>query len=266
MRRDYDSAIAAHYSAVAAHDGLSPDSTMADQRTRQIETDAIHAAFRVAKRPGDFAAVDVGCGNGYTLETLASAHPEARFVGIEHSPELRALAERRFAASRRAEIRAGDIRDAGFAGVETFDFLVCQRVLINLLDAGDQARALDNIVRAVRPGGVLVFIEAFQSALDLLNAARGEFDLAPIPPAHHNLNLADSFFDRPDLAPVISGGVPPSNFLSTHYFVSRVLHPLLLGDRKFKRNAEFTRFFSEALRPAVGDYSPLRLHVFRRAT
>jgi hypothetical protein len=120
--------------------------------------------------------------------------------------------------------------------------------------------------RDANSGGVLLFIEAFSSSLGRLNEARDEFDLPAIGPAHHNLYLQDDFFNIPTLRTYQSDSfsVRP-NFLSTHYFVTRVLHPIFIEDKPFKRNSEFVKFFTQALRQNVGDYSPLKLLAFERS-
>jgi SAM-dependent methyltransferase len=262
MKREYDAHIVEHYRSVAESDGLSPKATMADEITRRLETEAITTALdeMVVNGLRSATIVDVGCGNGYTIAVLAERHPGFAYIGVEYSIELRSLAQSRFLAAPSVSIRAGDIRDARIVA-EPVDFLLCQRVLINLLDPADQACALDNLCAAVKPGGTLLFIEAFQSGLERLNKARREFELPPIPPAHHNLYLADDFFERGELVP---RGRQAERFLSTHYFVTRVLHPAISGSHPFIRNSEFVRFFSEALPPAIGDYAPLRLKVFQK--
>jgi SAM-dependent methyltransferase len=278
MNRKYDQVIGQHYEKVADEHGLSPSSTMADEITRQAETRAIVEFVgdclrrRKAEGLSDPARImDVGCGNGYTLETLLNQYPEQRYVGIEKSDKLRALAETRFIDHVNVIIKAGDIRNNNFFGDHSVDILVCQRVIINLLDEEDQFIALSNIVRSVEPaidrrsGGKLLFIEGFKSSLANLNRARDEFDLPPILAAHHNLYLPDIIFDRSDLTPIINNGhLPPPNFLSTHYFVSRVLHPVLTYGKPVKRNSEFVRFFSEALNQFIGEYSPLKLYMFEK--
>lgn len=273
MKRDYDKVIRDHYQGVAKDVGLSPSSTMADERTRKLETDAIVSfvgwSLRRRKKVAGII-MDVGCGNGYTLQVLSQRYPRCRFIGVEMSDELRALASERFRGQKNVWIRKGDIRDAEFGGEARVDVVLSQRVLINLLDPVDQKLALENIINTVvavrgrRPGGSLLFIEAFTSALARLNEARSEFDLSALPPAHHNLYLADDYFLDPRLRPVVAAGLASTNFLSTHYFVTRVLHPMMTRNKPFKRNSEFVRFFTEALQPAVGDYSPLRLCQFER--
>lgn len=270
MSSDYDALIAKHYREVAEADGLSPSSTMAYEIIRQTETEAIvafaeDAAGAITGRAPRIA--DVGCGNGYTLGVLSRRLPQAQFTGIELSDDLRALAERRVAEDGldNVTIAKGDIREPQFAGSEPFDIIICQRVLINLMDLAHQRLALGHIVATLRAGGALLCIEGIQSGLDLLNEARDEFGLPPIPPAYHNVYLPDDFFEGHGLGPYESAGwtVPP-NALSTHYFVSRVLYPALLGDGEIRPNSHFVKFFSAALPPDIGDYAQLRILAFRK--
>lgn len=273
MDRNYDETIASHYREVAERHGLEASSTMADETVRNKESDAIVRFVAAALRrrralmpgAGPATILDLGCGNGYTLGLLAARFPAERLVGVEHSPELLALARRRLEGNAGVELLRGDARDPGFFGERKADVLVCQRVLINLLDERDQRLALDNAIHAVRAPGALLFLECFNEPLARLNEARAEFDLEPIAPAHHNRYLPGDFFQRPELAEFrAEEALPPPNFLSTHYYVTRVFHAAMTRERPFKRNSEFVRFFSGALQEAVGDYAPLKLFVFER--
>lgn len=260
---DYDATIKEHYASVAKTAGLDPTSTMADELIRQRETEAI-VSFVGLATGGIGRVADFGCGNGYTLEVLANSYPELDLHGFEYTPELRALASERL-GNGRAAVAAGDIREPRFWGEGTFDAVVIQRVIINLLDVADQKRGLDNIIEAVKPGGHVIFIECFEEPFAELNEAREEFELEPIGPAHHNLYLEMDFFERDDLVPFDDPqwSFPP-NYLSTHYFVSRAFEPGLTRGRPFKRNSQVQRFFSMALPPAVGNFAPLMIHAFRR--
>ena len=75
-----------------------------------------------------------------------------------------------------------------------------------------------------KKNGVIIFIEAFNEGLDNLNLARKEFGLKPLPPAIHNLYLNDDFFETENLETFYN---KEASSLSTHYFVSRVLHEIL---------------------------------------
>lgn len=279
MKKEYDEIIDQHYKNVAKENGLSSTSTMLDEITRALETKAISQfvgeSLRLRKAEGSTepaTIMDVGCGNGYTLEHLSNQYHDHDYVGIEKSNELRALASSRFNANDRVNILEGDIRDSDFSKGTTADIIICQRVLINLLAIKDQKKALSNIVASVKSpnacgyGGTLLFIESFANPLARLNEARSEFDLPPIPPAHHNLYLPDDFFEIPQLRPFRTDGLlMPPNFLSTHYYVTRVLHTIFTPPNKpFKRNSEFVKFFTDALNQNAGDFSPLKLYLFEK--
>jgi SAM-dependent methyltransferase len=266
----YDEAIREHYDSVAGKAGLSCQSTMEDERLRALETEVIHRFLEAAARdslvrappPGGLRLVDVGCGNGYTLSTLAEKRGLSQLVGIEQNASQRKLASQRPGV----EIRAGDVRRPQFYD-GLADIVVCQRVLINLLDLRDQQAALANIIDIVRPGGYLIFIECFESSLTNLNAARKEFGFGLIPPAEHNLYLPDDFFETDRLLPLREPfwDVTPQHF-STHYFTSRVLHDIALNacGAEFRRNSHFVSFMSQALSSGVGDYAPLKVMAFRK--
>lgn len=268
MATEYDKTIRDHYRAEADRHGNAASSTMADLRIRELETELIlrFVGLVLPLLPRGSAApalCEVGCGNGYTLEAVHRAHEGLDLRGYELSPELRALAEERHGKNDKVRISAGDIR-RDFNDEIEFDVLLCQRVLINLLDRAHQVRALSNIVSAVRPGGYLLFVEAFGAPLERLNEARHEFALDPISPAHHNLYLSDDIFVSAAGLERFHDPALPANFLSSHYFVSRVLHAAMTRDQDAKRNSHFVRFFSEALAAPVGDYAPVRALAFRK--
>ena len=271
----YDDEIRAHYDQVARTHRDSPASTMEDPIVRAKETECIHAVVAEvtrARAAGAGAArraltvIDVGCGNGYTLATLSEGVPGNAYSGVEFNDSQRAVAVGRLSPLG-IEVAAGDLRKRESLPAGPFDILLCQRVLINLLDERDQQVALDNLIAMVKPGGVLIFIEAFQASLDNLNAARAEFGIPPMPPATHNLYLRDGFFDHPGLEAWASGAVSiDPDLLSTHYYVTRVFHEVMLRatSAEFKRNSHFVRFWSRALPDGIGSYAPLRIAVFTK--
>lgn len=273
-RRPYDRVILEHYTREAKEHGLDPASTMLDTVVRDRETQLVVQfsgralerlqARQTAKRR--LSVCDMGCGNGYTLEVLTRHFPEQMFTGFEFTASLRELAKARFSRMANVSILPGDIRRLrGYD--DRFDVVICQRVLINLLHRRDQYTALRHLIRLLRPGGFLLSIEAYVEPLENLNAARAEFGLAPLKMARHNLYLRSSVFDRErSLEPVPDMAAP--NFLSSHFFVARLLHPVALGtDRPFIRNSHFVRFLSASLDGrAIGDYSPIKSRAFVKVT
>jgi SAM-dependent methyltransferase len=256
---DYDELIRDHYTKEADAHRLAPTSTMADVKTRAMETEAVLASIGLARQAQPaLRCLDVGCGNGYTLSVIASRYPSVECLGLEPHPALRELAR-----SRGLNILEGDIRTA-IPVPSPLDVVLSQRVFINLLDLDDQRRALDHVIAALRPGGMLIAVEAFEPQLEKLNQLRVEVGMDPIAPAYHNRYLPAGFFDHPALEPYPDPSqlIPPQTFLSTHYVVTRVLQPWLAP--RVPRNSAFVEFFSAALAPAVGDFSPLKLCVLRR--
>jgi len=266
--RDYDKVILDHYKKVAHDTADSALSTMSHEHIRNAETEKIISFIHYLRHNNkihDSAKIaDVGCGNGYTLETVSRLFPELNYTGYEYTPELREIAAKRFEGGKKVIVLPGDIRDINSLSVKGIDVLLCQRVLINLLDPNDQKQALRNLIDIVNPSGYLFFIEAFNSGLDNLNQARKEFDLEPIPPAHHNLNLEDDFF-KVDNAEEISIEEFPENFLSSYYYIARVFHPVILGNKAFTRNSHFVKFFVGALgNKNIGNYSSLRIKILKK--
>ena len=254
---------------------------MADDIIRAKETEAILAFVsetvaarrlrgRNPARHRKLVIVDAGCGNGYTLTRLAELFPEHQYIGIEQNDRLRALAKKQLEDSR-VQVIPGDIRDPNSVCVDpgSADVLICQRVLINILDLADQKRALKTLAELVRPGGALMFIETFRCGFDNLNDARAELSLEPLPPPAHNLPLPEDFFEQAGLISIDPGRFGFSeNALSSHYFVSRVLFPAALKvlNKDLKRNAHFIRFLSAALPDGIGNYAPLKLKTLTKRT
>ncbi|MFT5115355.1 MAG: SAM-dependent methyltransferase [Parasphingorhabdus sp.] len=263
---NYDEVIKQHYDKVANAEKDAPSSTMADAYIRQQETEFILRRIndylaKNARQPEAVKIMDVGCGNGYSLEVLQKEFPTAQICGLEYTDSLREVAVKRFESSP-VEIYPGDIRQAETIP-DDIDVLICQRVLINLLNPEDQARALQNLVDKVGSNGLLIFIECFNSGLNQLNDARSEFGIEKLPPAHHNLYLQDDFFAHQQLDIFDNS---EENYLSTHYFVTRVLHQAFLDGTgsEFKRNSHFVSFFTRALNPGVGEYTPLRFLCYKK--
>ena len=246
---------------------------MEDEYIRDGETRAIHRLVELTAKvaAGPLRVLDVGCGNGYTLRTLAerirdgSLPGSIELLGIEKNSDLRQLAVK-MNEGLPVVIEGGDVLRAETLTVRpaSFDVCISQRVIINLMNLNDQKAALDNLITLVRPGGYLLFIECFQDGLDNLNAARKEFNLDPNVPAIHNLYLPSDFFSIPGLGEAAPEHWNiPAKLFSTHYYVQRVLQNVLRGN-VIDRNSNFVRFFSEALSGAVGNYSPIRIHCFRK--
>jgi len=266
MRTETDERILEHYRQEATEHDLRPTSTMRDETTREFEIRSILGSLGYLAQRGPMdRLLEIGCGNGHLLALIRDRHPETQLVGMDFSPEMVQLARTRDIPA--CEVDEGDVRALTYPD-DTFDVVVSERCLINILDAGAQATALEEVARVVRPGGHLVVIEAFTDGLDHLNRARGELGLPSIPMTHHNLWFDKGWFLEKtgttfDVVTPENGDVdlPPTNFLSTHFFMSRVLYPAVTrADLAY--NTEFVKFFW--FLPPQGDFSPIQFFLLRR--
>ncbi len=262
---NYDQEILSHYKSVAENQSKDDSCTMDDHTIRDLETsfiiNSISSEISNLGHAENIKISDYGCGNGYTISKIYEGFPSCKYSAYEYTPELRALANKRIDIP--CEVLYCDIRDISTLPREV-NIVVCQRVLINLLNHDDQYDALKNIIESLANGGLLISIEAFTANLDTLNLCRKELGLSLIPPAHHNKYLPDSFFDNPLLEKQSSR--EGEDFLSTHYFVTRVLHDIALKatDAPFIRNSLFVKYFDMALPPGIGKFSPLRCNLYRK--
>ena len=253
----YDKLQIKHYDKVARKFKLSKFSTMADEFIRDSETKFIIQNIKKKK-----IILDLGCGNGFTLKTIYKKQKAYKLYGIENNLSLYNLAKKNL--GKKAKIIKHDIRKKVSNFKFFFDIIICQRVLINLMQRNDQREALSNILYLLKRNGKLIIIEGFQSGLENLNLLRKKFKLKNIPVAHHNLNLRDNFFKRKDLKDITPKNT--KNFLSKNYFISRVLDPIynLAFKKKFKYNSDFTRILSEIIPNLDLNIGQLKFLIFKK--
>jgi SAM-dependent methyltransferase len=99
---------------------------------------------------------DIGCGSGHAINVMAEAFPASRFTGVDFSDE--GLAVGRGEAERlgltNATFVARDVAELDLT--ETYDVIT---VFDAIHDQAQPARVLENIHRALRPGGVLLMVD-----------------------------------------------------------------------------------------------------------
>lgn len=99
---------------------------------------------------------DFGCGSGHAINVMAQAFPASRFTGVDFSDE--GLAVGRAEAARlgltNATFVAQDIAQLDTA--ESYDVITAFDAIH---DQAQPARVLQNIYRALRPGGIFLMVD-----------------------------------------------------------------------------------------------------------
>ncbi|HZR00513.1 MAG TPA: class I SAM-dependent methyltransferase [Chloroflexota bacterium] len=116
---------------------------------------------------GDERVLDVGCGRGAVLLMAAELLPRGRAVGLDlwrardqsgNDPVATRRNAAREGVADRAALVTGDMRAVPFAD-GAFDVVLSSLAVHNLPDPADRARAIDEMVRVLRPGGRLLIAD-----------------------------------------------------------------------------------------------------------
>ncbi len=266
--KSYDPITLKHYKRIADHFGDSALSTMEDTYVREKEifffTSEIDRFLQESNKQY-FNILDIGCGNGYLLSILRDRYPNAKMYGLEFTPELYNLAKNR--EIQDCTIIQGDIRKNEFINnfKDAIDIVICERVIINILHRKDQLDSLINIHKTLQYNGLLLLSESFKESQKLLSDARQEMCLDPIKDSHQNLYLSETQLlklSRDTNLKEIQG-VLPKNYLSTHFYITRVFHKSIRPDGGKVKFSKMSDFFTSALPAGVGNYSPIQFRVFK---
>lgn len=113
--------------------------------------------------------LDVGCGAGRAMLTLAERFPRSRFVGYDFLPGPIAAAQAEAARRGLTNVRFERLDVAEMEDRERFDLIT---TFDAVHDQADPARVLANIRRALRPGGVYLMQEIAGSSCVHLNMGK----------------------------------------------------------------------------------------------
>ena len=116
---------------------------------------------------GDEKVLDVGCGRGLMMIGAAQRLTTGKATGIdlwrledqaENTPDAALENARREGVSDRITVETGDACALPFQDA-AFDVVVSHWVIHNISASADRARALDEMMRVLRPNGVLVLAD-----------------------------------------------------------------------------------------------------------
>jgi SAM-dependent methyltransferase len=122
-------------------------------RSHKWRTAENSAAFLLPHVAQDARVLDVGCGPGTITAGLAGRVPRGHVTGIDASPEVVDQARQAFPEGkhRNLDFATGDVYALDYPD-DSFDVVHAHQVLQHL---GDQVRALREMRRVTRPGGLV---------------------------------------------------------------------------------------------------------------
>jgi ubiquinone/menaquinone biosynthesis C-methylase UbiE len=241
---------------------------MDDDLVRNRELQMIDEVTKfLSRKKRKLNVLDLGCGNGYALSILSKSQPHNEYTGLDFTREMIGICLSRNLPNCR--FVKGDARHT-FLPDNRFHLVFTERCLINIPQWEEQIKALNEIHRILKPSSHLLLIECFTDGLKDLNRAREECGLPSLEPKPYNLYL-----DKEKFLQALEGKFKVmaspmklsrdymfySNFLSSHYFVARVLHALITKGDQIK-NTEVVKFFSYL--PPIGNYSQLQAYFLRK--
>ena len=173
--------------------------------------------------------LDVGCGNGQTIEYLLNWEPTLRMLGIDFSPAMIAAARERCGVT--AVFSVWDLLSP--LPIPTFpdggaDVAITERVLINLGTWKEQTAVIRRILDAVKPGGLYLMIENSFYGFSHINFERERRDLLRIQAPAHNRYLIDDEIEGLRFDDATLQAVVP--FSGLYYFLSRIVNARIAAD------------------------------------
>ena len=245
LRREYETRSA-----------TDPYATSRDYNARELEIDAIYGALG---EPG--AILDLGCGNGYTLLSLAEriSGDGWDLRGVDFTETL-ILGARELARERSARLLtepqfecADAVQYLRDQADESLDYLLTERFIQNLPTRELQLEVVREAARVLRPGGRYLMCEGSQAGHDGLNDLREAVGLARIPDTSPE-NVSSLRLDDPAIEAFATGEagfvVADKVGFSLFFVIARVLHPLLVAPEAPRFNAPINDFAREIQRHA----------------
>jgi len=201
--------------------GTSNEASWNDRFCIELEIDTIGKYIGKEKK-----VLDVGCANGFSTIKQSRRNRTCKFIGIDYAVSLIEAANKAKKDADSVDFQIGDARELSFKD-NTFDVVYTTRVLINLPTWSEQTQAINECIRVCKPGGTIVFSEAFWEPMELLNAMRMLRGLEAITMHDFNRYLRMSALKKLLISKNLTFHV--DDFSSIYYLGTRFLKQLIAG-------------------------------------
>jgi len=232
----------------------------------------VHTISSLAESlPEQAKILEVGCGNGHNILSLASHFDNFSLKGVDYVEEMIRAAldecDRLALDGDRVQFGVGDALNLNSLDKD-YDLVFTVRCLINLNTDGLQLKAVEQIQNRLKSGGYLLLLENSQSSYADQNSLRKIAGLEPRTPAEFNHFLSDSLLQQVDGLGLER--IRSLNFSSLHDLVLYVLVPMINNGKveydhplvEAATNLTVAMISSDFEIP--GEYGQNQLHVFRK--
>lgn len=208
-------------------------SLLSTTKTPTIKELEINAFYRVIKKihqnKSKQKLLEVGCGNGYNLFGLADSFPMLELYGVDYSEEMikaaNALNKENYNSNIQFEVAdVLSIQDEAIS-MSTYDYVITNRMLINLNSWSLQQQALKNLVSLLDDNAHLILIENFNNSYANQNELRELIGLPSRVPDAYNKFINEDVFETFLCKELNLEIVDSNNFASLHDILLYVLIP-----------------------------------------
>jgi len=247
-----------------------PYATSRDYNAKDLEIKTIRASLK-----GEGPILDLGCGNGTTLLSLARELESWPMTGVDFSESLIRGAghlleqQARELVARPQFICDDAVQYLRLVESESVAYVLTERFLQNLPSGEVQKAVMREAHRVLRPGGRLLMCEGSADGFESLNRLRTGVGLSSIPDTSADnvsaIRLRDD--DIESFAAEELGFVLVSKLGASIYFIiARALHPLLVMPQRPRFDARINDLaarIQEAM-PFTPGYGSNTLWVFEK--
>jgi len=198
-----------------------------DNYILELEFDLISSFIAEGNR-----VLDVGCANGFAAIGQAKKN-RIDLIGIDFAPEMikYALENKKAQKVDNISFFEGDITSIKFED-NSFDIVYTTRVLINLPNWELQKKGILECIRVAKPGGKIIFLEAFYEPLVKLNALRSISGLDPL--EEHDFNRYIKKYKLNNFFESLYLDFSNIDFSSIYYLGSRFLRELVTDYKSYE--------------------------------
>lgn len=210
-----------------------PYSTSRDFYHRELEIDSIAKYIGI-----EGSILDLGCGNGYTLLSLAKNIENREMLGIDFAQNLingaHGLKEKMSAEIKSSPefICEDAVKFLKEADDNSWSNIITERFIQNLPSRDAQKSVLGDIHRVLKPGGRLLMCEGEKDGFYELNDLRENLGLDNIPETS-GANISSLRIDHEETYRLLKEELGFDSVekigYSMYFIISKVLHPLFVA-------------------------------------